>query len=96
MRGKIPAEDKEPVRIWELVHAFCLKTGFAADKAWGMTVADLVLTLLPRKEEQNHAENRIEQMVLCARIDERFKLLDDLTIQERIELENFKASVMGG
>lgn len=72
----------------------CHNSGLAVDRAWGMTLADLVLTAQPPKEETKVATDKYQQYAMLVELDERIKLRESLTLEERIELEEFKARVM--
>lgn len=85
--------DEEPVQLWELVSAVVREYRLPADRCWQMTVRDLCL-MIRQPEERQRATDTTSQYLMCVESDRRRELREKLSVEERIELEDFKLALM--
>lgn len=84
-----PKSSAERVTLAALVAAFVRRFERPASEGWGMTFADLCLSLSPeeRKEPSTCAAAWAAE---CRAVEERLTLLGKLTPNQRAELERWK------
>ena len=80
--------------VWELVNLLSHKLNLPADRVWEMSVGDICLTLKEPVEKVKSADHATAQKSLCLAFDERLARLKALTLEQRVELENWKAHLM--
>lgn len=64
------------------------------DRLWDMSVQDLCLFIAPPEDNKRTVTNSIEGQLVAAEIDERIARVKALSIDERLELERWKAELM--
>jgi hypothetical protein len=86
--------DPDPVYCHEVVRAVVHKYEMSADAIWDMCIPDLFLMLKPPEEATTTTTDRGEQIAMCIMLDERIQALAALSIDERVELEQWKYDLM--
>lgn len=87
-----PSNDR--FSIHELVVTAVSKFQIPASDVWGMTVADILLSLREPEAKGGMVTNALEQRLACLQADRRWELLDKLTLDQRVELAQWKAELM--
>lgn len=78
----------------DVVRLVVSKYQLPADVCWSHTVADLLLMMQPPESRTTTTDNPLEQRIILADLDRRLSLLDTLTLEERIELADWKQQLM--
>lgn len=73
-----------------LVSAFCLRTGYTANKAWKLTLSDLILSC----PKENNNTDTVDWNFAATQQMERWERLAKLTVEQRVELEQWKSELM--
>ena len=80
------------MKLADIVRAVVHKYQLPADRCWAMTVSDMMLML--REPEQNErTDNAFVQRMMCLALDKRLNVRKKLSLQERIELNEWVAKL---
>lgn len=64
------------------------------DRAWDMTLPELCTLLHPPESQELEVSNNVEGFLVGALLDERIARIKALTLEERVELQEWKAYLM--
>lgn len=83
------------VTIHDLVRKVVYRRKLAPARVWRWTLADICMVLRgDTDQDATTTDSKAEQLRLCRELDERLALMNRLTVEQRIELEDWKSRLM--
>ncbi len=90
MWGEDEGDQAETVYLWQIIQSACHKYEIPASQCWDETVSDLMLMLLEPGKENEKTDSPAIQRMMCAETDKRLGLRAKLSVEQRLDLEDWK------